>query len=298
MKNGIYTDLSIKDYHGNKSHFSSTQIRIAKRSLSEFHWNISGKITREEKNYFDFGNAFELALMDKVAFSEEVAIVPDRAWVQKAMESNPDLKKPRASKVYQDLEKEFNETVNGQYRIMDYGNHSNETIMAMIESCYKDSVIQRLIKNIDYQVSLFWTDPETGLNLKTRPDICKVKNNVVVNIKTTLDGSPKAFSHDLVKYDYPLQACIEMTGCLRSGLMPQVDNYFWLVVEKEPPYNATLYEFAEEDISYCMDELHYLLGKIKRAFDENLFPGYTDRADNQYGILKAEIPMWYRLASL
>jgi hypothetical protein len=70
------------------------------------------------------------------------------------------------------------------------------------------------------------------------------------------------------------------------------------VVESVPPFNATIYEFDKTDILPTMDELDFVLNKIKRAEEENLFPGYTDRSDNPHGILKAEIPMWYRLAGL
>jgi len=164
----------------------------------------------------------------------------------------------------------------------------------MLESCYADAVIQKLIKNIEYQYSIYWTDKETGLNLKTRPDICKSKKNIIVDVKTTLKGSPDKFSKDLSNYDYPLQACMQIDGVLQSGFMPQVDNYFWLVIEKEPPYSATLYEFDKEDIRWCMDEYNYVKGLAARAISENKFPSYSQKADNKYGILTANIPLWYR----
>ncbi len=156
-------------------------------------------------------------------------------------------------------------------------------------------MIQRLINGTQYQLSLFWTDPTTGLKLKTRPDICQVKKNVVVNVKTCLDGSPAAFSKDLGKYDYPMQACIEILGCMATGLMESVDNYFWLVVEKRKPFNATIYEFAKEDMLSEMDRVSYLLEKIKKAEETGLYPGYGENADNEYGILTAQIPLWYKM---
>lgn len=122
------------------------------------------------------------------------------------------------------------------------------------------------------------------------------KKNVVVNLKTTLDGSPKAFSKDLAKFDYPLQACVEIKGCIASGLMPQVDNYFWLVVEKVEPFNATIYEFIESDIRSTMMELEYYLNIIAKAQKENFYPGYTQQASNPHGILQATIPQWYNQA--
>jgi exodeoxyribonuclease VIII len=292
IENGIHTDISISDYHRNTSHISATSIKQAKKSLSLWKWNQTHP--QESKLHFDFGNAFELALLDKGNFEKSVGILQSVAWVSKAMEEKPELKVPKNSVCYKAEESKFLSENEGKYIIPDVGDQSYECIEAMLESCYRDATIQKLIKNTEYQLSLFWTDESTGINLKTRPDICKRKKNVIVNLKTTNDGSPEAFSRELAKYDYPLQGAIEIRGCIESGLMPKVDNYFWLVLEKVPPYNATLYEFEYGDQQYSSDELDYLLGRIKRAREEGLYPGYSDRAANQYGILTAQIPLWYK----
>lgn len=292
MNNGIFTDISISDYHAKRTHISATSIKMAKKSLALWKWMQAHP--QETKAHFDFGNSFELALLDKVNFEKQVAILQTENWVAKALDEKPTLKMPKGSKCYQTEESKFMAENEGKYILPDVGPQSFETIAFMLESCYKDSVIQKLIAGTEYQLSLFWTDQETGINLKTRPDICKRKKNVIVNLKTIQDGSPSEFSRDLAKYDYPLQAAIEIRGCLESGLMEQVDNYFWLVVEKEPPFNATLYEFDKSDQQYSLDELDFLLRKIKKAREENLYPGYGDRSDNMYGILTAQVPPWYK----
>lgn len=295
MNDGIYNNISIRDYHANKTHYSATQLKMAKRSLKEFEWYITGKIKPIQGDHLDFGNAFELALLDKENFNKEVAILQTKYWIDRAMADNPKLTKPKASKFYNDQLDSFTIENYGKYLIPDVGPNSYETIEHMLESCYKDAVIQKLISNTEYQLSLFWTDEESGLKMKTRPDICKRKKNSIINLKTTIDGSPKSFFRDMANYDYPLQACIEISGCLATGLMDTVDNYFWLVVEKEPPYNATVYEFTKEDLNWCMDNLRYVINKVKRALDDNMFPGYSDQADNQFGIIQAQIPLYYKV---
>lgn len=294
IKNGIHTDISIQEYHANKTHLSATQLKIAKRSLKEFHWYINGKMNIEERTQFSFGNAFELALLDSKSFINDVAIMQTNAWIDAALTEKPELKQPKSSKTYQALQDLFLTHNKGKYIISDVGNESFETIEEMLSSCYQDALIQKLIQNTEYQLSLFWTDSESGLNLKTRPDICKRKKNVIVNLKTAVDGSPKAFSRDMANYEYPLQACTEIAGSLSTGLMDTVDNYFWLVVEKMPPFNATIYEFDKEDISWCMDNFRYVINKVKKAIDENNFPGYSQEADNKYGIVRAQIPLYYK----
>lgn len=299
ISNGIHTDISITDYHANTSHISATSIKEAKVSLKQFDWFRRGLMPKSDGLHFDFGNAFELALLDKEGFEKSVAIRQEDYWIALAneeymKEKGKTYSTPRNSTRYKAEESKWEALNEGKYQIPDKGKQSFETIEAMLTSCYSDETIKKLIEGTEYQLSLFWEDAETGLSLKTRPDICKRKKNVIVNLKTAEDGSPKKFSRDLVNYDYPLQACLEISGCLATGLMEQVDNYFWLVVEKNAPYNATIYEFDKADIALCMDELRFLIYKIAKAKEENHYPGYTDQADNKHGILQANIPLFYK----
>lgn len=294
IEDGIHTDISIQDYHANRTHYSATQLKYAQKSMKHFYSYINGFIPPPTGSHFGFGNAFELALLNQEGYMKEVAVLPDQDFVELAKQNNPNVIKPRGTKIYQDGLREFQKQNEGKYFINDIGPESFDAIEEMLSSCYQDSVIQALIKNVEYQLSLFWTDPETGIRLKTRPDICKRTKNSIVNLKTTEDGSPAAFSKDLAKYDYPLQACIEIDGCIKTGLMEEVDNYFWLVVEKVAPFNATIYEFDLTDRNACMDNYRFLLNKIKKSREQEKWPGYSDRSDNQYGILKASIPLWYK----
>lgn len=291
---GIYTDISIEDYHKSEG-FSATSLKYAKQSLKHFRMYLDGRIEKPKGSHFGFGNAFELALLSPDEYLKRVAVFPDGELMEEAKAKNPKLEKLRSSKVYQEGRDKFHKEAEGKYIINDVGVESFETIEEMLSSCYQDKVIQGLIKNTEYQLSCYWTDPETGIQLKTRPDFVKRKKNVIVNVKTTLDGSPKGFQRDCVEHDYFLQAIIEITGCIASGLMEKVDNYFWLVVEKVPPYNATVYDFKSEDIATMRMTLEYTLNKIRNAQESELWPGYSQEADNEHGILTMALPTWYRL---
>jgi len=299
IKEGIHTDISIEEYHADTDYLSATNLKWARHSLANFRYQMDKKLRGEktdEKSHLSFGNAFELALLDTKEFAEKCIIREDDMWVSEARNAQPEISSEnlRKSGTYQARKREFEKSINGRYPINDVGPESYETIERMIESCKKDAVINKLLQNVSYQLSLFWTDPETGIRLKTRPDICKIKTNSVVNLKTTKDGSPEAFSKDLANYSYPLQAVLEMRGCIATGLLDKIDYYFWLVPEKNEPYCATVYEFDKEDWGYNSMELDYLLGILKKAQEHNLWPGYSQRSENQYGILKAKIPLYYR----
>lgn len=291
IKEGIYDNINIKDYHNDRDYFSSSGLKLAKKSIKLFKMFVDGevdsmgKLSNERKMHFDFGNAFELALLDHESFDNSVLLFDEE-------------ERPEPSKTFGSiLNKEWKEQLldTDKYIINKKGEkESFEVIEKMLASCYQDKVIQALIKDIEYQYSIFWTDERSGLKLKTRPDVCQKRKKIIVDVKTTEDGSPENFSRDLGKYGYHFQACMQIDGVIQSGFMDTVDAYYWLVVEKTPPYSATLYEFDPEDIQWATDEYEYILGIVSQAFRNNKFPSYSQRSDNKYGILKAEIPLWCR----
>ena len=159
MNNGIYDNISITDYHANKTHVSATGIKRAKKSLKYFHWAQTAE--QETKLHLDFGNAFELALLDPKSFEECVAIEQTEAWEHEALLEKPDLKRPKQSKKYQTRAEEFYKNNSSRYIIPDIGEkESFMQIEEMLKSCYQDQVIQKLISGTEYQLSLFWTHEE------------------------------------------------------------------------------------------------------------------------------------------
>jgi len=285
FKDGIYDNVNIHEYHADKEYISSSALKEAQKSLAHFDFYYSKP--SERKSHFDFGNCFELALMDAINGTNEF----DKFVTIFDEQQRPEQEKTMAS----GKNKEWKITIfdTDKYIITKTGDESLETMQLMLESCIKDSVINALIKNTDYQKSIFWTDKQTGLKMKTRPDVCKMNKKVIVDIKSTKDASPEKFAKDAANYSYPLQAITQINGCIDSGLMIP-EKYFWLAVEKTAPFNAQLYEFKNEDWQLMQDRYEYHLGLIKMAREENKFPGYTQRADNQHGILELELPMWFK----
>lgn len=293
---GIH-NISIEDYHADKSWTSATGVKHFQRSAAEYKLYLDGYFDEEDKPHFDFGNAAELYLIDRKGYDKKVAVANDSLWIEEALAVNEELKSPRASSTYKELKKEFEEENKGKYIINDFGKESFESISIIHARCMADPWIPKLLDGIDYQSSCYWIDKDTGLQMKCRPDIVSTKNNVLINIKTTLDASPDAFSRNLAKLNYPLQACVEIAGAEASGLLQEVEKYFWLVLEKNAPFNVQLYEFSMGDVQVVMDEYRSLLRGLKKCYDANEWPGYGAYAQNQFGILEAKIPAWYLLKS-
>ena len=283
---GIHKGMDIDVYHGERNYLSASSIKEAIKSLAHFHhYRHSAK---PFKSHFDFGNAFEVALLDfahsTMNFMNEVRIFDES--------ERPEQDKGITSKINQEWKKSV--LSSDKYVISKTGDESFETLQLMLQSCARDAMIQKLIRNTEYQNSYFWTDEQTGLKLKTRPDLTKIGKNVIIDVKTTLDASPAAFAKQAANLEYPIQAIIQMRGLIATGQMEKIDAYYWLVVEKKAPYNAQIYEFCVEDWEFIDDKLSYYLMLLARAIEENKFVGYGQQADNEFGILRLELPLYYR----
>jgi len=92
MTDGIYTDITIEDYHANKTHVSATTLKYAKESLKHYDWYRNGKLENPTGSHFSFGNAFELALLSPDEYVKKVAIMPENDWLEEIKELQPDVK--------------------------------------------------------------------------------------------------------------------------------------------------------------------------------------------------------------
>lgn len=283
---GIHRDISIIDYHADKDYLSASAIKEADRSLKHMRWYLDNK--KERKSHFDFGNAFEIALMDLMNGTKEF-----ESSVHLYDESlRPDQKHGMTAKKNVDWKKQYYEQTG--YIINKTGEESQDTIAHMLQSCWEDEIIQGLLKNTDYQASCFWTDEKTGIKLKTRPDVCNINKTVIIDVKTTKDASPESFAKDVANYGYDMQAIIQINGVLATKMFKEVGAYYWLAVEKTPPYCAQLYRFNKSDWDHTQLIFEYLLGLIKRAREQNKWVGYGQRASNEYGILDINLPLWHK----
>ena len=289
METLIKNNLYIEEYHKNKDYISFSGLKHARRNLKDYLYYLTGGYDKDYRSCFDFGNAFELALTDERAYYEKV--IDDKEICEDILLEDPTVKSCKRTKKY----KEWKEQNKGKYIISDEGEESREYLNLMVKSCLEDNFISSIIqdkKNL-IQQSLYWFDIYTKLKLKTRPDILNKEKRIIVDIKTTIDGSPHAFSNSLAKFSYPLQAIMQIEGAIKSKLMEQVDFYFWLVVEKKPPFSSQLYEFEKNDRLTAMDDYHNLLTKVSEAMKESDYKDYKALSDNNKGVLRANIPQWY-----
>jgi len=285
----IKKDIPLKVYHEENEHYSATGLKHALRSLKEMRYYLDGELKEKRGKFLDFGNAFETKLLEPDEFKNNVAVFPAEKIKFDIREIRPELKVVGNSKEFKSAKESFYAENAEKYIIEDYSTEGLSTLEDMEKSCRENPIISKLLSQVEKQVSIFWTDEKTGVKLKTRPDVSRSEKNVIVDVKTTRDASPRMFSKQINDLNYWLQACLQIEGCLKSGYMEKIDGYFWLAVEKEAPFNAVIYEFDKDDIERKMIKVLMLLDRIAESEKSGVWPGYESEAKNNFGILKAKI---------
>ena len=86
--------------------------------------------------------------------------------------------------------------------------------------------------------------------------------NVLVDLKTTGDGSFYGFSNSCKKYGYDRQSAFYMDGF-------NCDEFVFITQEKERPYNVSIFYAGDDFLNRGRDEYKYLLDTYRRFFIDN-----------------------------
>lgn len=115
---------------------------------------------------------------------------------------------------------------------------------AMHEVFTASSKVKELMGKGRAEVSIFWTDPVTGVRLRARPDWLPDRGGMILDYKTSRDASPEKFARAVFDLSYHVQAALYLRAARAAGW--DKTRFVFIVQEKEPPYSLAFYELSEE----------------------------------------------------
>jgi len=144
------------------------------------------------------------------------------------------------------------------------------------------SLLSQLGQN---ELSGFSTDPETGATCRHRFD--KLLNSgVAIDLKTTIDARPDAFSRAIYNYNYHVQAAFYadqhewITGI-------ELADFIFIVVESESPYACKMYRLDSESLQVGRDTYRRALDKYAECKASGIWTAYSND-----GIEEISIPQY------
>lgn len=122
--------------------------------------------------------------------------------------------------------------------------------------------------------SLLWTDEETGLRLKARPDKQATfgEETIVADLKCVRDPTERNFSRAIADYGYAFQAAFYLDAVkLCKGIAPEA--FVFIAVRNEPPYETRCWELAESAIELGRSMYRKALKELSRRLKSNDWNG-------------------------
>lgn len=149
----------------------------------------------------------------------------------------------------------------------------------------------RLLLGAYVERSIFFEDPDTGLQLKARPDF--FTENYAGDLKTSRDARADKFSRDAVDSGYYAQAAMVIDALKSVGV--DVNVFVFAVVENTAPHPAGLYLTTPDCIEYGRRRYKAICRKMHDYFNELESKGLArDSVVNYagYGVQSLYLPAW------
>ncbi len=265
--------LSILDYHADKSAVSSTTLKQILVTPAHCKRYLDGDGEQKEaKARMVIGSALHAAILEPEVFEQRFAIVP----------------------------KIDRRTTAGKEKWADWqAEHAGKTLLAREEA----DPIARLRASIRKhtrawqlmnlpgaaEVSLYWSDPETGLRLKARPDrLAQAPVRVLVEVKSTGRGDKWNFARRIVELDYHLSLAMYREGVKRAYGEPAPPVVF-LVIE-ESTFEICLYKPNAAMLREGEQRFRAAQRLYAHCVESNSWPGYQPNGS----IEEIALPRWAR----
>ena len=220
MNPGWYK-MSNEAYHSGEG-ISKSGLFTILRSPAHF------KAPKKETDALNFGAAFHPYVLEREKFDSEFIVKPEgmkfsttdgKAWKKEAEDSKK--------------------------QIITFGEF--EQIKGMSDAIWNHDAAA-LLSDGEAEISGFWMDPiRPHILCKLRADWINKPRQLIVDLKSCVDARPHAFTRDAYKFGYHMQAAWYTYGAMCITGIEHKEFYF-IAVEKEPPYGVQVYRATEEMI--------------------------------------------------
>ena len=255
----LKTGISNRDYHGS--------VDLLSRSTA---WNLlttCPQKVRHELNYPKastpaqiLGSAFHSATLEPEKFDDEFAVKPDEI----------DGQGPRTKHYKEAFEiMQKNEPDKSWLAPSDY-----DLVMDMAASALDHPILRTHMSESRSIIEGTGRFEMEGAKCKVRPDLYNPLAGVVLDLKSTLDASPKGFAKSVRQWGYTFQACWYMHGLRLIGEKPR--QFIFLAVEKFPPFLTAAYTITASEIDKQLGNMEKAWQLWANCENSGIWPGYTD----------------------
>lgn len=237
--------MNNKEYHASPG-ISKSGLDLINKSPAHYRW--ARENPTEPTAAMRIGTLTHLAVLEPAEFAANCVVVP------------PIDRRTSAGKTaWADFLAE-----NPGKELMTSDEHTR--IIGIRDAIQSHQMAKKLLNRISQvEVSTFWTDNETGVACRCRPDAI-LDNEVLIDLKTTADAGP-GFVKSVRQFRYHVQAAFYAAG---TGGMPMI----FLAVEKDPPFAVGCYMLDADTLQEGEDAARRNLETYAECLANDTWPAY------------------------
>lgn len=151
----------------------------------------------------------------------------------------------------------------------------------MVETLTQHPVYQVMQNNYGMaEASIFFQDPISDLHLRVRPDwhippCTNFPNGLIIDLKTTEDARPEAFSRTCANFGYDLSAAMYQKGFQEYYKTEDKPPFYLLAVERKKPFNTLCYTAGDLFLAVGNARFRRATTALSECLLINEWDGYT-----------------------
>lgn len=218
------------------------------KSPLEYQWRIDHP--EPDKTCFIMGGAIHCLVLEPEKFNERFALC--------------EVKRDKRHTAYQEW---LDKNEGKRPLTVAEWDHAHQAADAVA----RHDVAKTILDGCRHEESLTWDDPDTGLQCKGRVDaICP---DYVVELKTSRDPSPRAFTRDAASMLYHGQIAFYHYAATTLRLIDGKTTPYFVVVDKEPPFDVACYAVKPIDLDAGRNLCLTLMRKLEACIASDMWPG-------------------------
>lgn len=270
----FHYECSIKEYHADRTAFSHSQIEDLIKSPRLFygrHISEPPLFPKKQSKEFDVGTVCHECLTNFGGINAVVLEIPSCVLNKDGERKGAAWKEWDAA--HPDIIKMKREELEPVYR--------------MVESCRSTAPSWMWEASGLYEYSVKWTDKETNLTLRCRPDwiIERSGEFIVCDFKTTRSWTPRTFAADMAEFGYHRQAAWYIDGINALGM--DVPAFMFIAIDKTPAHETRIYELDPNAIELGRKENRKALTELAYRLET-----YSWQTRDKGEIIVLDLPDW------
>lgn len=246
----LFEDMPAEEYHADRDALSCSLLKPL--LISPAHFQAALTQCPSQSDAMDYGSLLHLLVLEPKQVCHQVAVYPEPGGRTKAFTK---FERDNCGKLV------FDEpTFATAQRLAD----------KVRASTYKGREFQRFIEESLPEVTIYFTEPTTGLRMRVRVDLYHPE--ITFDLKTSRFGTARAFANDAVQKDYDLQAFMySLARCLYEG-SSAAKPFVFVVAETNAPHSINLLAAGEDFMSNGAHKFEACATTYKACSTSNFWP--------------------------